>query len=104
MVLMRMMQGLSVGGEYTSSIVYLAENAPAGRRAFFSSWSMFGAVGGILMGSAVGALLHRPDLALERDPHGGDASLHPAELDRNREIRNPALGVALGQRISYNFV
>lgn len=57
MVLMRMLQGLAVGGEYTSSIVFLAENAPPGKRAFFSSWSMFGAVGGILLGSAVGALL-----------------------------------------------
>lgn len=57
MVLMRMMQGAAVGGEYTSSIVYLAESAPPGRRAFFCSWSMFGAVGGILLGSAVGAFL-----------------------------------------------
>ncbi len=57
MVLMRMMQGLAVGGEYTSSIVFLAENAPEGKRGFYSSWSMFGATGGILLGSAVGALM-----------------------------------------------
>jgi MHS family proline/betaine transporter-like MFS transporter len=57
MVLLRMIQGVAVGGEYTSSIVFLAESAPAGRRAFFTSWSMFGATGGTLLGSAVGALL-----------------------------------------------
>ncbi len=57
MVVLRMCQGVAVGGEYTSSIVYLGERAPPGRRAFFSSWSMFGAVGGTLLGSAVGAVL-----------------------------------------------
>ncbi len=57
MVLMRMVQGAAVGGEYTSSIVFLAESAPPGRRAFFTCWSMFGATGGILLGSAVGAFL-----------------------------------------------
>ena len=55
MVVLRMAQGVAVGGEYTSSIVFLAEKAPEGRRAFFSSWAMFGATGGIMLGSAVGA-------------------------------------------------
>jgi MHS family proline/betaine transporter-like MFS transporter len=57
MVLMRMLQGAAVGGEFTSSIVFLAESAPPGRRAFFSCWSMFGAIGGVLLGSAAGAFL-----------------------------------------------
>lgn len=57
MVAMRMLQGLSVGGEYTCSVVFLAEHAPAKRRGFFSSWSLFGAVGGILLGSGVAALI-----------------------------------------------
>ncbi len=57
MILMRMLQGAAVGGEYTSSIVFLAEAAPPGKRAFYTCWSMFGATGGILLGSAVGALL-----------------------------------------------
>ena len=42
--------GLSVGGEYTSSIVYL-ESAPEGKRGLFTSTSMMGAIGGgILLG------------------------------------------------------
>lgn len=57
MVAMRMLQGLSVGGEYTGSIVYLAEHSPPGRRGFFTSWTLFGAVGGILLGSSVSALV-----------------------------------------------
>jgi len=56
-VLLRMVQGLSVGGEYTSSIVYLVEQAPERRRCFVASWSFCGGIGGILLGSAVGALL-----------------------------------------------
>lgn len=57
MVLMRMLQGLSVGGEYTGSIVYLAEHSPDSRRGFFTSWTLCGAVGGILLGSGVSALI-----------------------------------------------
>jgi len=57
MVLMRMLQGTAVGGEYTCSIVYLAEQAPPGKRGLYSSWTMFGGIGGILLGSSVGAAL-----------------------------------------------
>jgi MHS family proline/betaine transporter-like MFS transporter len=57
LVLLRMVQGLSVGGEYTTSVVFLVEGAPAGQRGRAGSWSVFGAVGGILLGSAVGAAL-----------------------------------------------
>ncbi len=57
LVALRMVQGISVGGEYTSSFVFLVEHAPEGRRGFFGSWSLIGAIGGILLGSAVGALV-----------------------------------------------
>lgn len=56
-VLLRMVQGLSVGGEYTSSIVFLVEHAPKHRRAFFAVWGVWGAVLGILLGSGVGDVL-----------------------------------------------
>ncbi|MEM1361633.1 MAG: MFS transporter [Pseudomonadota bacterium] len=55
LVLLRMAQGIAVGGEYTTSIVYLAESAPKGRRGYFASWALFGANAGILLGSLVGA-------------------------------------------------
>ncbi len=57
LVVLRMCQGLSVGGEYTSSIVFLAESAPKNKKGLFSSASMLGAVGGILLGSLVGSVL-----------------------------------------------
>lgn len=58
LVALRMMQGLSVGGEYTTSVVFLVEGAPANRRGFAGSWSPFGAGAGILLGSAIGAVLN----------------------------------------------
>src|SRR5262245_55458813 len=57
LVILRMIQGLSVGGEYTSSIVFLVEGAGRKHQGFAGSWSGFGAVGGILLGSAVGAVV-----------------------------------------------
>jgi MHS family proline/betaine transporter-like MFS transporter len=53
----RMLQGLAVGGEYTSSAVFLAETAHPERRGAATAWAVFGAIGGILLGSAVGALV-----------------------------------------------
>ena len=50
-----MVQGLSVGGEYTSSMVFLVERAPGGRRGLMGALTSCGACGGILLGSAVGA-------------------------------------------------
>jgi MHS family proline/betaine transporter-like MFS transporter len=58
-VLLRMFQGMAVGGEFTSSIVFLAENSPARRRGFFASFAMFGATFGTMLGSAVGGFLTR---------------------------------------------
>ena len=51
------MQGLAVGGEFTTSIVYVVEHADARHRARSGSWMMVGATSGILLGSAVGALM-----------------------------------------------
>lgn len=53
---LRLAQGLSIGGEYTASAIFLAENAAPGRRGFIASFAGCGATGGTLIGSAVGAL------------------------------------------------
>jgi MFS transporter, MHS family, proline/betaine transporter len=58
MVVLRMIQGLSVGGEYTTSVVLLVEWAEPRRRGFMGSWSVFGAVAGILLGSAAATLIN----------------------------------------------
>jgi len=57
MVLCRVLQGLAVGGEYTGSAVFLAETAHPQKRGAASAWAPFGAVAGILLGSAVGAAI-----------------------------------------------
>jgi MFS transporter, MHS family, proline/betaine transporter len=57
LTVLRMVQGLSVGGEYTTSVVFMVERAPPGRRGLIGAMACCGAVGGILLGSATGALL-----------------------------------------------
>ena len=57
LVILRMVQGVSVGGEYTTSVVFLVEAAEPNQRGFAGSWSAFGAVAGMVLGSALGALL-----------------------------------------------
>jgi MHS family proline/betaine transporter-like MFS transporter len=52
----RLLQGLSVGGEYIGSMSFLTEHAPANRRAFVGSWSSFTVVLGSLLGSGTAAL------------------------------------------------
>lgn len=54
LITIRLIQGLSVGGEYTSSLVYMVEQAPAGRRAYSAVWGAWGATAGTLLGSGVG--------------------------------------------------
>jgi MHS family proline/betaine transporter-like MFS transporter len=57
LVVLRLVQGLSVGGEYTTSVVFLVEGATPGRRGLMGSWGGFGGVAGTLLGSAIGALI-----------------------------------------------
>lgn len=55
LVLIRIIQGLSVGGEFSSSVTYLVETAPANRRGLSGSWANTGSIFGSLLGSAVAA-------------------------------------------------
>jgi MHS family proline/betaine transporter-like MFS transporter len=57
LTLLRVVQGLSVGGEYTGSMVFLVEHAPEGRRGLMGALGASGATVGMLLGSAVGAVL-----------------------------------------------
>ncbi len=55
LTLLRVVQGLSVGGEYTSAMVFLVEHAPEGRRGLMGALAAAGCAIGTLLGSAVGA-------------------------------------------------
>lgn len=57
LVIMRLIQGVSVGGEYASSIVYLVEQAPTGRKNVFGAFVSAGAKAGMALGSGVCAAL-----------------------------------------------
>lgn len=50
---LRMCQGLSVGGEYSAAMIYLAESAPSRRRGFVTSFAAVGANVGFLLASLV---------------------------------------------------
>lgn len=57
LVLMRMVQGVSVGGELPGSVIYQVESAARGRKGLAGSWVSVGAMIGVLSGSACAALL-----------------------------------------------
>ncbi|MGI8891101.1 MAG: MFS transporter [Chthoniobacterales bacterium] len=49
LVLLRLLQGLSVGGEYGGAATYVAEHSPDERRGFYTSWIQTTATLGLLM-------------------------------------------------------
>lgn len=56
LLLVRLFQGFSVGGEFTGSVSYLVETAPANRRGFVGSFANFGSTGGYLLAAGFAAL------------------------------------------------
>ncbi|WP_395622319.1 MFS transporter [Sphingomonas daechungensis] len=57
LVVARMLQGLSVGGEYGASATYISEKAMRNRRAFWASFQYITLIGGQLLALAVVVLL-----------------------------------------------
>src|SRR6056297_3237734 len=57
LILIRLLQGLSVGGEFSSSATYLVETAPEGRRGVTGSWANIGSMTGSLLGVGAAALV-----------------------------------------------
>lgn len=57
LLLLRLIQGLSIGGEFTASATFVSELAPEGRKGLHASLTMLGAILGILLGSGVAMVL-----------------------------------------------
>ncbi len=57
LISLRIIQGMSVGGEFTSSLIFLVEHAPENRKAFTAVWGNWGGIVGILLGSGVGLVV-----------------------------------------------
>jgi len=56
LIAVRLLQGLSVGGEFSGSVTYMVETSPLHRRGFSGSWANFGSLIGTLVGSGLAAL------------------------------------------------
>ena len=56
LILIRIWQGISIGGEYSGNIIYLAETAPSQHRAFVASFAATGANLGALLAMVVSAI------------------------------------------------
>ncbi|EKD53724.1 MAG: hypothetical protein ACD_60C00159G0004 [uncultured bacterium] len=57
LVVIRLWQGLSIGGEFSGNIIYLSESAPAHRRSFYASFAASGANAGIFLAMVMGVLV-----------------------------------------------
>ncbi|MGU3575354.1 glycine betaine/L-proline transporter ProP [Brucellaceae bacterium C25G] len=53
LLLCKLAQGFSVGGEYTGAAIFVAEYAPDKRRGFLGSWLDFGSIAGFLLGAGL---------------------------------------------------
>ncbi len=49
LIVLRLLQGLALGGEYGGAATYVAEHAPHGRRGFYTSWIQTTATAGLFM-------------------------------------------------------
>jgi MHS family proline/betaine transporter-like MFS transporter len=56
LIIIRLVQGVSVGGEFSSSATFLVETAPKNKRGQSGSWANFGSTLGVLLGSGMATL------------------------------------------------
>jgi MFS transporter, MHS family, shikimate and dehydroshikimate transport protein len=59
LVLLRILQGFGLGGEWGGAVLMAVEHAPANRRGFYGSWPQMGAPAGLLVANAVFSIFSR---------------------------------------------
>lgn len=59
LVLLRLVQGFAVGGEWSGAALMAVEHAPAGSRGFYGSWTQIGTPVGLLLSTAAFTLAAR---------------------------------------------
>lgn len=57
LTILRIMQGLAIGGEFTGSMVFLIEHASKNKRGLFGSWATCSSIIGIIIGSSIVATI-----------------------------------------------
>jgi MHS family proline/betaine transporter-like MFS transporter len=57
LIALRLIQGLSVGGEFSGSVTYMVETAPQNRRGLAGSWANVGSTAGLLLGSGAATVV-----------------------------------------------
>jgi MHS family shikimate/dehydroshikimate transporter-like MFS transporter len=57
LVVLRILQGIGIGGEYGGAVLMAVEYAPEGRRGFYGSWPQVGVPAGLLLGTIVFGLV-----------------------------------------------
>ena len=53
LILLRILQGFGVGGEWGGAVLMAVEHAPVGRRGFYGSWPQVGVPAGLLLSTSV---------------------------------------------------
>ncbi|MDP8949745.1 MAG: MHS family MFS transporter [Actinomycetota bacterium] len=59
LVVMRLLQGFGVGGEWGGAVLMAVEHSPANRRGFFGSWAQMGVPAGLLLSTVIFSIFSR---------------------------------------------
>lgn len=55
---LRLLQGLSVGGNFGGAVTFITEYAPQNRRGFIGSWSVVSILSGMIIGSGIATIIN----------------------------------------------
>ena len=58
LLVLKILQGISVGGEYAGAAIFVAEYSPDRRRGFMGSWLDFGSILGFVLGAGLVEFIH----------------------------------------------